>query len=326
MRHRQLEAVADMVVGFLSVEVVEGPPHNNFGGGGGVTESGRNSAMRVAIAILLDLLTYGLSWLATWLRRRGNKASSTSSAWPLPCATAHTVEKQRITVVLACLNESQTVAAAVRSALANGDDVEVIVADGGSTDATRAAATAAGARVLFGEYPSRAACLNAGAAAASGELLIFLHADSTLPAGYGQHVRDALRRPRVALAAFTLTLTPRLRGLWLVEMGANLRARRRGLPWGDQGLCLRREVFEALGGFRVQPLLEDVELVCAARAAGDVVILTPEVRSSSRRWADGGVLTNSLLNQLVLLGREVGVPVSRMAKWYYQHPTGVKQY
>ena len=149
-------------------------------------------------------------------------------------------------------------------------------------------------------------------------MLLFLHADTRLPAGYGSLVREALRTPAVALAAFRLSLAPRnLRGLSLVEWGANRRSRVHSLPYGDQALCCRREVFECLGGFPDLPLLEDVELVCAARAIGEVRILPDRVVSSSRRWAKFGVVGNTMLNQCVLLGRELGVPAATMARWYY---------
>ena len=98
------------------------------------------------------------------------------------------------------------------------------------------------------------------------------------------------------------------------------------MPYGDQALCMSTSVFfDVLGKFPVQPLLEDVDLVCKARELGEVVILKPSVVSSSRRWQKYGVLGNTLHNQLVLLGREVGVPVESMAKWYYGD-SGVKEY
>lgn len=126
-----------------------------------------------------------------------------------------------------------------------------------------------------------------------------------------------LRDDDVALAAFTLSLSPRLPFLNLVEWGANRRSRMRGMPYGDQALCLRREVFESLGRFPEQPLLEDLELVDEARRRGAVVTLEPCVVSSSRRWQRHGVIGNTLNNQIVLLGRALGVPAMEICTWYY---------
>ena len=134
--------------------------------------------------------------------------------------------------------------------------------------------------------PGRAACCNAGAAAARGALLLFIHGDTLLPQGFGAMLRSQLRSPEVAVAAFRLTLHPRLPALWLVEWATNRRSRRHGLPYGDQGLGMRRAVFEALGRFPEQPFLEDLHLVLEARRRGPgaVVTMGASVRSSSRRW------------------------------------------
>ena len=134
--------------------------------------------------------------------------------------------------------------------------------------------------------PGRAACCNAGAAAARGPLLLFIHGDTLLPQGFSAMLRNQLRVPEVAVAAFRLRLHPRLPGLWWVEWGTNRRSTRHGLPYGDQGLGLRREAFEALGRFPEQPFLEDLHLVLEARRRGPgaVVTMGASVRSSSRRW------------------------------------------
>ena len=273
--------------------------------------------------IFRDILLYGLYSLVTRPFRWRPRQAATR---PLPLYRDPFASDALISVVIAAYNEGESIASSIASILQE-NHVEVIVADGGSTDGTRTAAKAAGARVLDETIRGgRAACLNAGAAKASGEILLFLHADTSLPPGFGAYVRHSLSKPNVALAAFTLSLSPHLPGISLVEWGANRRARRRGLPYGDQALCLSTSVFfDVLGKFPVQPLLEDVDLVCKARELGEVVILKPSVVSSSRRWQKYGVLGNTLHNQLVLLGREVGVPVESMAKWYYGD-SGVKEY
>ena len=121
---------------------------------------------------------------------------------------------------------------------------------------------------------------------ARGPLLLFIHGDTLLPQGFSTMLRTQLRLPEVAVAAFRLTLHPRLPALCLVEWGTNRRSTRRGLPYGDQGLGMRREAFEALGRFPEQAFLEDLHRVWEARRRGPgaVVTMGASVRSSSRRW------------------------------------------
>jgi hypothetical protein len=193
-------------------------------------------------SIVHDLLMYTYTYL------RGSSSGHVGgSSTPLPGAAAAAVTVDSlISVVIPAYNEGTKIVAAIEVALREGQPaVEVIVADGGSTDDTVSCAQRAGAHVVCA--PSgRAACQNAGAAAARGDLLIFLHGDTLLPVGYGSCVRQALRSSECSVAAFTLALSPRLPGITLVEWGANRRSRTQQLPYGDQALSMRREV--ALSG------------------------------------------------------------------------------
>jgi len=270
-----------------------------------------------------DILFYSLRAIVSLLLRGRAEKLDTS---PLPTAAAASVtERSLLSVVIPAYNEGSAIADAVSAALQLDVHVEVVVVDGGSTDGTAEWARKAGARTLTA--PSgRAACLNAGAAAAAGDLLLFLHADTILPQGYGSATRQALADPSIAISAFTLSLHPPLPLLALIEHGANQRSILRSLPYGDQSLALRRETFRALGGFPPNPLLEDLDLVRQAyRRGGRVVTLKHKVRSSARRWQKFGVLGNTMRNQCVLLGHAVGVPVHRLARWYYGR-SGSKAY
>ena len=171
-------------------------------------------------------------------------AECATSSQSLPGDRAAAVcDDSLISVVIPAFNEGSAIAEAIEVALRD-PSVEVVVADGGSTDDTAGIAERAGARVV--QAPSgRAACQNAGAAVARGELLLFLHGDTRLPAGYGACVRSALRSPDCSIAAFSLRLSPRLPGIKWVEWGANRRSRRQQLPYGDQALSMRREVCRA---------------------------------------------------------------------------------
>jgi rSAM/selenodomain-associated transferase 2 len=219
-----------------------------------------------------------------------------------------------LAVVIPTLNEAANIEAALASVLAE-PDVEAIVADGGSTDETRALAERAGARVIMAAA-GRSAQQNAGAAASRSTLLLFLHGDTRLPAGWAEVVRQTLVRPDVALGAFRL----RIDGATLVERivaaGANLRSRTWGLPYGDQALFLRRSTFERLGGFAALPIMEDWDLARRAKRLGHIQIAKAAVTTSARRWRRLGVARTLLRNQAVLIGWRLGIAPARLAAFY----------
>lgn len=164
---------------------------------------------------------------------------------------------------------------------------ELVISDGGSSDATRRIAEAAGAVLLTGP-PSRGGQLRRGVAAARGDWLLILHADTQLAPGWSEAVTVHLERAGAGPAYFRLAF--RARGLRpaLVAGWANLRARLFALPYGDQGLLLRRAVYDRAGGYPDQPLMEDVALV---RALGRPLVALPaEARTSAARYQRAGWL------------------------------------
>ncbi len=220
----------------------------------------------------------------------------------------------RISVVIPALNERELLAATIASARAGGS-AEVIVVDAGSTDGTGGEAERAGALVL-GPASGRARQMNLGAAAAGGEVILFLHADTALPEGWAAGVEEAAAAADFAAGAFRLGIDGPERTLRMIESMANARARWLGLPYGDQALFLRAETFRRLGGFREMPIMEDVELVRRLRRLGRIVIVPLTVRTSARRWRRLGPWRASLMNQLALAAWLAGVPAARVADWY----------
>ncbi len=232
-----------------------------------------------------------------------------------------------LSVIIPTLNEQERIAGTIdRLRSAGGDRIELIVADGGSTDGTRRIAMEHGARTTIACLPaSRGAQMNAGASLARGGQLLFLHADTCLPPEWPGVVGSALADERTALCAFSFKIDMgggrRARARWalrLVERAVHARCALLRMPYGDQALAMRAETFRALGGFARIPLLEDVELVRRARARWgrrSVRIVREQAVTSARRWVGTGVLRTTAINQLCLLGFAVGIPPRWLAEW-----------
>ena len=218
-----------------------------------------------------------------------------------------------ISVILPALNEAQRIGGLL-SELAGEAGVELIVVDGGSGDGTPELAATYGAQVLRTE-PGRALQMNAGAAAARGALLLFLHADTRLPAGFGHAVREAMRDPRVKLGAFAFQLDVRSPALRLIAFGANLRARWLGLPYGDQALFTRRADFAAAGGYADVPVLEDVILVRRLRAMGRLVMLREAATTSARKWQQWGTAYLTFVHVVAITRYLLGASPEAIARW-----------
>ncbi len=218
-----------------------------------------------------------------------------------------------ISVVIPTLDEAESIESAVDSAL-GADGVECIVVDGGSRDRTAERAVRAGATVITAPR-GRARQLNAGAQRARHPLLVFLHADTVLPCGYGRVVQRILGRPEIACGAFRLRIEPATSTLRAIERIANLRARRLALPYGDQALFVRAERFHELGGFPDLPVMEDFEFVRRIRRTGRVEIAREAVETSSRRWRRDGTWRTTLRNQVAVLAYLGGVPAGKIARW-----------
>ena len=219
-----------------------------------------------------------------------------------------------ISIIIPTLNEASCIGQTV-AGLAGQPGVEIIVADGGSQDQTVALATAAGSRVITAAA-GRGSQQNAGARAAQGRILLFLHADTQLPKGFAAQVCETLARPDIVAGAFRFAIGATGWRFRVLEHCANWRAGWFGLPYGDQALFLPAARFQAMGGFRELALLEDLELVCRLRKIGRLALLATPALTSPRRWQRLGVVRTTLVNQLILLGFFCGLSPERLARWY----------
>jgi len=219
----------------------------------------------------------------------------------------------RISVVIAARNEESHIAAAIASAR-DRHDAQIIVVDGGSTDRTRSIARGMGAQVIASS-PGRAIQMNLGAQCATGDALVFLHGDTTLPPDYAKHVQAALRKPGVAAGAFRLGIAASPWRFRLIEWMANFRSRVLGLPYGDQALFVKRQTFLDAGGFAEIPVMEDYQWIRQARRRGRIIIATPRVTTSARRWQHKGVVRLTLAHQLMVAGYHLGVSPETLSRW-----------
>lgn len=234
-------------------------------------------------------------------------------------AAAVTEHSVRLSVIVPTLNE----AAAVARLLSDLDRLkvarEVIVVDGRSDDATADIARENGATVLTAGR-GRGAQLGAGADAARAPLLLFLHADVRLDRA-ATTLLDALAlAPPSCAMAFRLRIDAHGTAYRLIEFGANLRARAAALPYGDQGLLVRREDYLRAGGYPDVPLMEDVALVRALRRITDVRLMDAAITVSARRWKRDGPLRRMLSNWMLMTRYLTGASPEALSAHYRSEP------
>ena len=218
-----------------------------------------------------------------------------------------------ITVVIPALNEEQVIRRSVHSAVSAGA-IEVIVSDGGSRDQTVERAIEAGASSVVRSMPGRGVQMNFAAHLATGQFILFLHADNELPE---QALRQICVHEEAAWGAFQQQIDSRRKVYRLIEWGNDLRVRWRQVPFGDQGMFVRRTLFEELGGFAEIPLMEDVELSHRLRKVQAPVLLQGPLQISARRWEKKGVLRQTLTNWMIQLSYARGISVEQLAQKYY---------
>jgi rSAM/selenodomain-associated transferase 2 len=221
----------------------------------------------------------------------------------------------RLSIVVPTLNEAAGIVATLQAlAPLRARGHELIVVDGGSTDATAALAAPLADVVVFAE-PGRAAQMNAGAALAQGEWLLFLHADTRLP----PEAEAALRRARQSGARwgrFDVRIEGRSAWLPVIATLMNWRSRLTGIATGDQALFVETALFRRLGGYAPLPLMEDIELCRRLRTISPPSCLRERVLTSGRRWESRGVLSTILLMWRLRWRYWRGTPAEELARAY----------
>jgi rSAM/selenodomain-associated transferase 2/rSAM/selenodomain-associated transferase 1 len=223
-----------------------------------------------------------------------------------------------LSIVIPALNAAASIGETI-GALAEARQamrVEIIVVDGGSEDDTRARAKAAGGAVVAAPR-GRGVQLVAGAKQASGRWLLFLHADTTLTASWVSAASAFMRAEANAAKAgyFKLTLDDPAPAARRIETLANWRARTLGLPYGDQGLLMSRAMYDALGGYRDLPIMEDVDIVCRI-GKRRLIELPATATTSAARYRRDGFIRRPIRNLSLLVLYFLGVPPKRLVGLY----------
>ena len=193
---------------------------------------------------------------------------------------------------------------------------EIIVVDGDPRNSTLKAIKTSGIRTATSEK-GRAAQMNAGAAAAKGRMLVFVHADTLLSQDAAVLIQQALKEKDAAAGAFSLGIVSSRISLRFVALMANLRSGWTRVPYGDQAIFVRSDIFHELGGFSNIPIMEDLEFMRRIKNLGHrIVILPQKAWTSSRRWDKEGVLRGTLRNWLIRTFYHLGVSPEKLMKYY----------
>lgn len=219
-----------------------------------------------------------------------------------------------LSIVIPVINEAENLSRGLSWLMSQQRVTEVIVVDGGSSDTSADVARAAGAKLLFSP-PGRALQMNVGAASATGETLLFLHADTQLPDNAFELITQAIEMGRL-WGRFNIRLSGRHWLLRVVERMINLRSCITGIATGDQALFMRREQFAALGGFAEIPLMEDIELSRRLRRLQWPCCIRQPLITSSRRWEHYGILRTILLMWQLRLAYFLGASPQWLAQRY----------
>jgi rSAM/selenodomain-associated transferase 2 len=220
-----------------------------------------------------------------------------------------------LSVIVPMLNEAATIANTLHALRRGAPDAEIIVADGGSVDASVAIARPL-CHALISASRGRACQMNAGARASRGDALVFVHADTIVPSTFAADIASALSDPTVVGGRFDVQLDARTLPYQIIGAMISLRSRISRTGTGDQAIFVRRDVFDRLGGFPDFELCEDLEFSRRLKRVGRVACLRARVTTSARRWSRDGVVRTVVRMWLIRAMYLAGVPPARLKRIY----------
>ncbi len=227
----------------------------------------------------------------------------------------------KISVIVPALNEAENIVKSLNSIRSQQGEFEIIVVDGCSTDGTAEVARPH-ATVINSQEQGRAIQMNAGARHACGDVLLFLHADSHLPHKALSILGSALLDPRIVGGTFTLEFDSQKFLLRVVAFFTRFRFR--FFHYGDQGIFVRKAIFQELGGFRQIPIMEDIEFLNRLRKKGEVVLIKKPVTTSARRFMRRGIIRQQLLDITLVFLYLLGTSPERLSRLYCSTDCRVK--
>ncbi|MBI4051072.1 MAG: TIGR04283 family arsenosugar biosynthesis glycosyltransferase [Elusimicrobia bacterium] len=225
---------------------------------------------------------------------------------------------KKISVIIPTWNEEKRIENCLKRLRHQSPDSELIVSDGGSSDRTALLAFQLADKVIKWSSPNRGAQLHRGALEASGDLLLFLHADCELPEGWPIVLEKAWSEaPKMAATVFSIDYCQAEWKYRLIEKVQYWRCKFFQVAYGDHAFCVPRQVYESSGGFPPIPLMEDIAFCRRLRDFGKIQILKERVRLSPRRQMQKGPLMNALKNNMLVLMCRAGVSPEKLWRYYY---------
>jgi rSAM/selenodomain-associated transferase 2 len=218
-----------------------------------------------------------------------------------------------LSIIIPTLNEERVLRQTLTSISSHAQ--EVIVVDGGSKDGTVEIARKY-ASVVFDSNRGRGTQQHVGACHAQGDVLLFLHADTLLPNGFEIMIEETLGASDIVFGAFHLGYHPPIASFQLIALVANLRSLLLKMPYGDQGLFVRRSDYFRVGGFKNLPLMEDVDLVRRLNGIGKFKLVKGKVRTSARRYGREGLFYTTVRNWSLMIKYLLGQSPERLHRFY----------
>jgi rSAM/selenodomain-associated transferase 2 len=223
----------------------------------------------------------------------------------------------KLSIIIPVLNECEQLPRTISTLKTQISNHEMIVIDGGSTDGTREWLAQQKELLVVDAARGRGMQMNAGASVASGDALLFLHADCALPPNAIHTIQQVLRQSDTMGGAFLIRFAEtHPRALSTIAKGINARTLVTKTATGDQGIFVRRAVFDAIGGFANWPLFEDVDFVTRLKAQGKFVIIREAVTISARRYLAHGPWRTTFLMYALRVGYWLGVPPTKLYQWF----------
>ena len=234
---------------------------------------------------------------------------------PVHALNPQSEDTPKLSIIIPTLNEAENIVHTLKSL--NQPGIEIIIADGGSTDTTCQLAEESGAAILH-TTKGRSTQMNHGAARARARALLFLHADTQLPENFLEEVLTILSDPRVSCGAFQFSTGTTSLSMRLAQWGTNFRSRYLALPYGDQALFMTAQSFQAVSGYDTIPIMEDYILVRKLGAHGRIVLAPSRARTSPRRWQQIGHWKTFWINQLTIIAWHLGINPAKIARFYHR--------